>query len=101
MSMYLAPFRPLKPTSNVTVTGASARVAIDKADAGGSVRVVNSGAAVSFVEFGDSTVVAAVATSFPVLANSVETFFLEKSQTHVAAIGTAGNTLYVTAGVGA
>ena len=64
-----------------------------------SIRIVNSGTNVIFINIGTSTVTAAVATGMPILPYSVETFMLGKDDTHVAAICSAtGNTLYITTG---
>lgn len=101
MSQILVPFRPLAETTNIAVTASSQVSAVTKLDSGGSVRIVNSGAAVSFVTFGTAASTATTTTSMPMLPNSVETFWLEKEQTHIAVIGTVSNTLYVTFGVGA
>jgi hypothetical protein len=55
--------------------------------------------AIAFIEFGDSSVTAALATGTPILPGTIMTFSIAASVTTMAAIGTAG-TLYVTCGHG-
>ena len=91
---------PKGNTVNLTVTGSTGSVAVTRPGVGiQSIRVVNNGSNVAFINIGDSTVTAATATSMPILPYSAETFMLGKEDTHVAAIaGTTGNTLYITTG---
>lgn len=98
--MYIRPFGQKGNTVNAAVTGTSAALAITRPSIGTqSVRIVNSGTQVIFVEFGVSTVAAVAATSMPILANTVETFVLANEVTHIAAIAsTTGSTMYVTTG---
>lgn len=99
-------FTPLSPTVNLAVTTASARVAKTAlpTNSGGAtheLRIVNTGTVVAFVAFGDSAVTADAGTGMPVLPSTVESFQLNASQTHIAAICTAGTTtLYATTGLG-
>lgn len=107
MSMELAVFRP-EPAStvNLSVTTSSSRVQVLNGTYGPSsepvVRLYNAGSVIVFVNFGNSTVTAAVATGMPIAPGSVEAFAVDISQTHVAAIVLSGTlTLYATPGVGA
>lgn len=89
-------------TVNNAVTASSTTVAVSPAAIGNrSVRILNSGTAVTFVNFGPSTVIATLTNSMPLLPNSVETFYFHNDWTHIAMIGTVGNTLYATMGEGA
>lgn len=98
-------------TQRLTAGVASSRVAFQPTTKtrtrARSARVVNLGASVAYVEFGDSTVVATVpvaggaAGSYPVLPNTVEVFD-GISATNMAAItASATADLYVTPGEGA
>ena len=99
-------FTPLSPTVNLAVTTTSGRVAKTAlpTNSGGApheMRLVNNGSVTVFVEFGNSTVVATVAGSMPVLPGTVESFQVNAFQTHVAAITASGTaTLYATTGLG-
>jgi hypothetical protein len=89
-------------TVNNAVTAASTTVAISPPGIGNrTVRIVNSGTALTFVNFGPSTVIATLANSMALLPNSVETFYFHNDWTHIAMIGTVGNTIYATMGEGA
>jgi hypothetical protein len=87
-------------TVNLAVLATTANVAVSPAGIGNrTVRLFNSGTNVVFVNFGPSTVTATLTNSFPMLPNSVETFYFHNDWTHVAAIaGGTGNTLYATMG---
>lgn len=105
MMTYIRPFGQMfgQKTVNVTVGTASANVAVPAPNIGvRSVRLVNSGSNLIFVEFGrDNTIVATTTGSMPMLPNTERIFLLPNDVTYVAAIsGTAGNTLYVTVGEG-
>ena len=102
MLVYIRPFEKMANTVSLAVGTSTGSVAVTGAGVGtGTVRLVNSGTNTIFVEFGTSGVTATTTTSIPLLPNSVETFVFRKENTHVAAIAdTAGNTLYVTYGVG-
>jgi len=99
-------FTPISPTVNLSATSSSSRVAKTPlpTNSGGAtheIRLVNTGTVTVFVEFGDSTVTAAVATGLPILPNTVEAFMLSASQTHIAGITSSGTaTLYATTGLG-
>jgi len=102
-------FRPtLGGTVNLSVTSSTGRVAVltatSLADVSGSsvIRLYNAGSVAVFVEFGDGTVTAAVATGMPIAPGSVEAFRVNPAQTNVAAITASGTaTLYATPGAGA
>jgi hypothetical protein len=86
-------------TVNNAVTASSTTVAVSPASIGTrTVRIFNSGTATTFINFGPSTVTATTTNSMPILPNSVETFCFHNDWTHIAMIGTVGNTLYATMG---
>lgn len=97
------PFQPNPAkTVNIDVAASSARVAI--AGAPTSVRVMNDGTATAWINFGDVTVTAAVATSMPVGPGVTEVLSfpnLTAATFYVAAIA-AGSTgkIYFTPGSG-
>ena len=99
-SMYIRPFMVKSNTTNIAVTGTTASTAILRPTVGiQSVRLLNNGSQTVFVEFGTSGVTAALATSMPLLPYTVETFALDNSTTHIAAIAAlSGSTLYITTG---
>jgi hypothetical protein len=101
--MYIRPFEVLAASSTLAVLATTANVAITgSGNSVRAVRLVNSGTQVIFLKFGVAATEATVATGFPMLANTVETFLLRPDITHVAAIAAAtGSTLYVTVGEGA
>ena len=95
----LAPLTPAGTVSR-TVTGTTARVTLAKT--GLNQVMVTSAAAntIAFIKFGSVTVEAAV-TDTPILPGTVQVFTIPLDATNVAAIGTAGTTLYFTSGEGA
>lgn len=94
------PFTPnYQGTATITVAATSAAVALNKGGVNQQVVVSSLAAnAIAFIEFGSSTVAAAVASGFPILPGRVYTF--TTTATHIATIGTAANTLYVSSGMG-
>jgi hypothetical protein len=102
-----APFLPHNGgigTVSIAVTAASASVALPAMESHGTIRLVNAGAAVTFVRFGKGAATA-VTTDLPLLPNSVSVIAVpeeltNRSDVYIAAIGTAANTLYATAGDG-
>lgn len=104
MGQQSNPFTPgTTATVSRTVSGTSARVALSKSGDQTIMVTSDSGvasAAISFIEFGDVTVVSVAATGTPVLPGSILVLTPPAAATHVAAIGTAG-TLYFTSGQGA
>lgn len=97
----MQPFTPMTAgTVSRTVSGTSANVALAKTGQNQSIMVTSLAAnAVAYIEFGDSTVAAAIATGTPILPNTVTIFSVSAAVTHAAAIGTAG-TLTFTCGQG-
>ncbi len=97
------PFRPLAAaTVNIDVAAASARIPIGGTPA--SLRIYNDGTETVWITFGNSTVVAALASGTPVPAGAVEVFGFGSGDTagiNVAAIA-AGPTgkIYFTPGSG-
>lgn len=100
--MSINAFKPYdSATVNSATNGSSNRVALPyPARSSDVIKVANIGTAAAFIKIGDSAVAAATATSMPVLSNSVEVFTLNAGDTHVAIIGEAGSTVYVTMGTG-
>lgn len=94
----LAPFTPAG-TVSLAVTGASGRVALAKSGLNQVVVTSPGSSAIAFITIGDSAGTAAV-TDTPILPGTVQTFTIPTTATHVAAIGTAGTTLYFTVGEG-
>lgn len=96
------PFTPnLAGTVTATVAVTSAALALSKGSIPQQIFVQSLAAnAVAFINFGNSTVTAATATGTPILPGLRYTFTLGSDVTHVATIGTAGNTLYFTSGQG-
>jgi hypothetical protein len=96
--------RKVNLTQNIAVTASSATLAMTQITGVNDInfRLVNSGANVIFIEFGatGTTPTAALATSMPMLPNTVESF-TGPPGTVIAVISAAtGNTLYVTPGEG-
>lgn len=101
MGQQSNPFTPgTASTVNRTLSGSTQRVAL--AQSGDQTLLVTSdpAGAISFIEFGDVTVVAVAATGTPILAGTIMTLTPPAAATHVAAIGSTG-TLYFTSGRGA
>lgn len=98
-------FSPMTPTVSIASVGtSSSNVARTLSGhlGGDEIRIANTGTAVAFVEFGESTIAATTTTSVPILPNTVEVFSVNPVQTHVAAITVSGTTtLYITTGRGA
>src|SRR5262245_47377417 len=88
-------------TLSLTVVTTSNRVSLgDVANSGSVVRVSNTNAAQPVgIRFGDSTVVAVLATDMVIASNAVEYFVIPGQATHLAAIASAPATaLKVTLG---
>jgi hypothetical protein len=98
-------FRPTPAsTVNIDVGASSASVKLtDDQNGPTSVRVMNNGTATAWVDFGSSTVAAALTTSIPVPAGGVEVLTAQSTggPVYVAAIA-AGSTgkIYFTLGQG-
>ena len=107
MSTNISVFRPnAAGTVSLAVTTSTGRVQFQTGTVYVTsepvVRLYNAGGSTVFVNFGDSSVTAAVASGFPVPAGAIETFAVDSAQTYVAAITSAGTaTLYATPGYGA
>lgn len=94
-------FQPNGSTVSLTAGTSTGSVALTGGGSGSNVRVYNSGTVVAFVNFGTSTVTAAVASGMPIAPGAVEMFTLPQSVTHAAAITAAGTpVLYFTTGQG-
>jgi hypothetical protein len=84
-------------SDTLAVTTASSRAQLDPLSS--AVRVVNAGAAMAFIQFGDVNVLSTTA-KMPINAGATETF-TKGSAGYVAAICASGTTtLYVTCGEG-
>lgn len=87
-------------TVAATTTSATTRVALAKSVTDQTLWVQNvAGGAVAFVNFGDSSVSAAAATSTPILPGSGQLITVGPDATHVAGVtGATSATVYVTSG---
>lgn len=95
----ITPFSPIGATVNAAVTTTSAVVLLPVM-VSGTLRIINSGTAIIFLNFGSSAATATAAAGMPMLPNTIETF-AKGDVTHVAVIGAAtGSTVYITAGAG-
>lgn len=97
------PFQPITgaaTTLNIAVTAANQAFTLPSPPANGcTVRLVNVGSQTVFWAYGGAT--AAVATSTPILPNTVEAFSLPGGVTAIGVIAAAtGSTLYATIGEG-
>ncbi len=110
MSNVLQSFRPKNGgllSVKITIGAASAQVAVPTIEGLKTVRLFNSGTDVIWVCFGTAAGAVAVNTSMAMAPNSVEVFTVadalaNQGTLYVAAIGPgAGNTLYITPGMGA
>jgi hypothetical protein len=99
---------PLAPIASgsktMSCTSASSRTTIPSTVTVGTTQQLelqNAGSAVIFVEVGDSSVAAVVATSYPILVGQAKVISVNGSVTNIACIVSAGtHTLYVTQGAG-
>ena len=95
-------FSPTGTTKNIAATTTSGRVALPVYTTNRTVRAYNATGGVAFIEFGQATVAAVVATSMPLGPGATEFFDVGPGVTHVAAILAAGaGTIYFTEGQGA
>jgi hypothetical protein len=92
-------FKPVdSKTVTIAVTAASAATALATSTI--QYRLYNAGAGTVFFNFGDSGATAAVASATPIAPGNTEIFTPKPGVTHIATIGSAGATLYVTPGEG-
>jgi hypothetical protein len=101
----MSTLNPLTPnaagTVTATVASTTANIALSKTGISQQIMVQSLAAnAVAFINFGDSTVTAAVASGTPILPGQIYLFTVGPTVTNVATIGTAANTLYFTSGQG-
>jgi hypothetical protein len=96
------PFRALAATQSTASSGSSQGVTINVVGGTRTIRFANIGTVTVFVAFGvGSAPTAALASSMPLLANTVEAFTIPPDVTHYSLIASgAGSTLYSTIGVG-
>lgn len=85
-------------TVGIVLSAASQRVQFQTGSFARHCRVVNSGTAVAFIEFGASIVTASAAGSMAILPNTDRIF--SAPYPFVAAIGGTGSTVYFTPGDG-
>lgn len=93
-------FRP-EPASTVSLAAgvATGRVAVQGTNNSRHVRIFNSGNVTAFIECGNATVTAALATGMPIAAGAVE--IVSAPVSNIAAITASGTaTLYFTPGEG-
>ncbi len=101
----MSPFRPAAASVNITTsTSSSAATALalpSPVPPTFQLRIVNSGADVVFVRFGDANVTAASSADTPINGGETEVFTLSSDQTHVRALAAANTpTIRFTAGFG-
>jgi hypothetical protein len=98
------PFQPCAAaTVNIDVSSSSQRVLVAAQDVGLQVRIQNNGTATVWLNAGDSTVTAALASGFPVGPGVTEvlTFDASASGLYIAAIAAAATgKIYFTPGIG-
>jgi hypothetical protein len=90
-------------TITISATGASAATALPIAGGGGvrQLEISNAGTVAVFVETGDSTVAATVATGYPILPGQCKVITIKPTATYVGVISGSGTqTVYVSVGVG-
>jgi hypothetical protein len=92
-------FRPV-PAGSATISVTTSTAATALPQASEQYRLYNAGSGTVFFNFGASGVTAAVATGTPIPSGAVEVFTAAPNATHIATIGSAAATLYVTAGEG-
>src|SRR5690348_6636529 len=101
----MIPFRP-SPSGTVQISASTASSNVNLAGSVEQLRIVNSGSADAFVEFGDSSVTAtapsgSTAGSMRIFAGTVELITLQPNVTHAAAITSSGSTtIGLTTGAG-
>lgn len=99
----LNPFTPnTAQSTTVSVTTSSATTTLPTTVAfATNIELQNVGANTVFVEFGTSSVTAAVATGYPILSGQSKIITVPNTTTSIAAItGTSTSTLYVSIGKG-
>lgn len=101
----MKPFKPTGDTVNIVVGAASARAALGPESSNGVLqcRVMNNGTATVWINFGNGTVAATLATGIPIGAGRDEVFTVPAVATtvNVAAIAAAASgTIYFTPGEG-
>lgn len=97
---------PLQPVYQGTKTKACATstgtVALATSTATRQLEITNAGSTTIFLEVGDSSITAAVATGYPILAGQTKVISVAPTVTHVACIhaGSSTHTIYITIGRG-
>lgn len=100
MQKYVRPFQAVEESSQtLAVTGSSQALTLPTPQGNRTIRILTNGSVPVFWKYGTG---AAVATSTPILPNTVETFFLPNDVTQISFIaGGTGTTIYITVGQGA
>lgn len=104
---YIRPFGP-KPTNgqntvNIAVTASNQSLTLVGSPSQGyqSIRIVNSGTQVIFINFSTGAGTASVSTDMPMLAGTVEVFWLPKQINTINVIAAStGSTVYASTGEG-
>lgn len=101
----IQPFRPVPgSTVNIDVASSTANVLVSKNMGTVTVRIMNNGSATAWIDFGDSTITAALASSMPVAASGTEVVRFNNpsaAPVYVAAIAAASTgKIYFTVGDG-
>jgi hypothetical protein len=99
----MSPFQPISATVNIDVSSSSQTVAIDVDGGTSTVRVMNNGTATAWINFGGSTITAALASAVPVGPGVTEVYTVPApaSGLYVAAIAAAATgKIYFTPGGG-
>lgn len=99
MQTYIRPFQVVEESSQtLAVTAASQALTLPAAVGTRTVRITTNGSQVVFWRYNAAAV---VATSTPVLPNTVETFLIPQDATTINFIASAvGTTVYITIGEG-
>ena len=99
--------QPITPSNTIAITVASSTANVALPTPVGNQVMISSLAAnaVAFFNFGVSGVTVVIPTgtkqkATPILPGTAQTFTVPANATHIATIGTAANTLYVTVGDG-
>lgn len=98
MQQYIRPFQVQnESTQSLVVTDASQSITLPARNGNGSIRILVSGTSKVYWNYDAA---AAVATSTPMLGNTIETFFLPKDVTTIRFIAdtASASTVWVTVG---
>lgn len=104
-SVFAAEPIQVAPVGTITISATTSSAATALPGAGADtlrqLEIQNAGSVAVFVEPGISTVVAAVASGYPILPGQSKVVTIQRTFTHIAAISASGTqTLYVSVGFG-